>query len=196
MSTDARREQLLRIGAQLFAEKPYDEVWVSEVADRAGVSRGLLYHYFPTKQDFAIAITQAACGHMFATTRPDPTLPVDQQLREVLNTYLRFAEEHEDAYRAMHRGLIANPQVRALRKRDLAEHERRVLAAFATEPEPPELLRVAVRGWLAFVIAANLDWLDHRSVSREEILDLCVHNLLDLVAAATLSRMQIKGHRP
>lgn len=184
MSTDDRRDQLLRIGARLFAEKPYDEVRITEVADRAGVSRGLLYHYFPTKQDFAIAITQVACGHMFAATQPDPGAPVDQQLRLVLDAYLRFAEEHEDSYRAMHRGLIADARVRAIREQDLAGHESRVLAAFGAGPEPPALLRVAVRGWLAFVIAACLEWLDHRTVGRGEVVDLCTRTLVALVAVA------------
>lgn len=183
MSTDDRRDQLLRIGARLFAEKPYDEVRITEVADRAGVSRGLLYHYFRTKQDFAIAITQVACGHVFAAAQPDPAAPVEEQLRLVLDAYLRFAEEHRDSYRAMHRGLIADAQVRAVRERDLADHESRVLAAFGAGPTPPALLRVAVRGWLAFVIAACLEWLDDRTVGREEVVALCVRNLVDLMAA-------------
>jgi AcrR family transcriptional regulator len=49
LSPERRREQLLQIGARLFAEHPYEDVWIEEVAELAGVSRGLLYHYFPTK---------------------------------------------------------------------------------------------------------------------------------------------------
>lgn len=50
LSTEERREQLLSVGARLFSESPYDEVWIEQVAEIAGVSRGLLYHYFPTKR--------------------------------------------------------------------------------------------------------------------------------------------------
>ena len=52
MSTDARREQLLAAGAELLGRRPYDEVSIEEIAAAAGVSKGLLYHYFPTKKDF------------------------------------------------------------------------------------------------------------------------------------------------
>lgn len=182
-TTEARRGQLLQLGAQLFAERPYDEVQVTEVADLAEVSRGLLYHYFPTKQDFAIAITQTACGHAFAETQPDPDRPAAEQVREVLDAYLRFAGENEHGFRAMHRGLIADAEVRAIRQRDLADHERRVLALLSPGAEPPAALRTAVRGWLAFVIAVVLDWLEHRTISRDEAVEVCVRALLRGVVA-------------
>lgn len=183
LSVDDRRSELLRIGAELFAEHPYEDVRISRVADLAGVSRGLLYHYFPTKQDFAIAVTQQACGHLFAGFEPEPAGTPEVQLRAVLDAYVQFAAENEHSYRAMHTGLVADPVVRELRRADLAGHERRVLAAFVPDGEPAEALVVAVRGWLAFVIAVCLDWLDRRSVPRAELVELCVRALLDIVAA-------------
>ncbi|WP_109474527.1 TetR/AcrR family transcriptional regulator [Ornithinimicrobium cavernae] len=181
MSTDARRGQLLQIGAELFATTPYDAVRITEVADRAGVSRGLLYHYFPTKREFAIAVTQSVCSDVFHDAQPDGGWPVEQQLRFVLDAYVRFAEENRAGYRAMHRGLIADPEVRELRRQDLARDEQRVLEAFGALPEPPEVLRLAVRGWLALVIALCLEWLDGPAVDRDALLDLMVGSLLDLV---------------
>jgi AcrR family transcriptional regulator len=58
LSTGERREQLLSVGARLFSESPYDDVWIEQVAEIAGVSRGLLYHYFPTKRDFFAAVVE------------------------------------------------------------------------------------------------------------------------------------------
>lgn len=194
LSVDDRRAELLLIGAELFAERPYDEVRITQVADLAGVSRGLLYHYFPTKQAFAIAVTQQACGHLFADAEQsaglDPGGSPVEQLRLVLDGYIQFAADNERPYRAMHTGLVADPVVRELRRKDLAEHERRVLAAFVVDTEPSEELRVAVRGWLAFVIAICLDWLERRSLSRAEIVELCVRALLDIVAAHEGRRSQ------
>ncbi|MGW2857715.1 helix-turn-helix domain-containing protein, partial [Streptomyces sp. NPDC001215] len=62
LSTGERREQLLAVGARLFSENPYDEVWIEQVAEIAGVSRGLLYHYFPTKRDFFAAVVERAAA--------------------------------------------------------------------------------------------------------------------------------------
>ena len=58
LSTAERREQLLSVGARLFSDGPYDEVRIERVAEIAGVSRGLLYHYFPNKRDFFAAVVE------------------------------------------------------------------------------------------------------------------------------------------
>ena len=50
LEPDARRAHLLAVGATVFGTKAYDEVQIDQIAQQAGVSRGLLYHYFPTKQ--------------------------------------------------------------------------------------------------------------------------------------------------
>lgn len=177
---EARRDQLLAIGAQLLAERHLDEVQITEIADRAGVSRGLLYHYFPTKQDFAIAVARSACAEVFAA-EPDPALPIAERARRVLEAYVEFAEGNQDAYRAMHTSLMADPRVRELRAADLADHERRVLGAFGVA-EPSSMLRAAVRGWLAFVIAVIVDWLaDRGGMSREDVAELCTRTLVDVV---------------
>lgn len=55
MTTDARREQLLASGVELLRRRPQHEVSIEEIAEAAGVSKGLLYHYFPTKTDFIVA---------------------------------------------------------------------------------------------------------------------------------------------
>ena len=75
LSTDARREQLLASGARLLATRPYDEVSIEEIARAAGVSKGLLYHYFPTKKDFLIAALERGQDELAALTAPDPDLP-------------------------------------------------------------------------------------------------------------------------
>lgn len=184
MSTDARREQLLEVGARLFARRPYDEVAIGDIAGEAGVSRGLMYHYFPTKQDLAVAVTQAACAAVFADAEPEPARPVEELLREVLLGYVAFAVAHENGFRAMHTGLVADPRVRELRAQDLAQHERRVLTAMGAPDDPPPVLMTAVRAWLAFVIRAVLDWLDQRETPREQLVDVCVAALFASVRAA------------
>jgi AcrR family transcriptional regulator len=184
MSTDARREQLLEVGARLFSQRPYDEVAIGDIATEAGVSRGLMYHYFPTKQDLAVAVTQAACATVFAEAEPDAGRSIEEQLREVLLGYVAFAVEHENGFRAMHTGLVADPKVRELRAQDLAEHERRVLTAMGAPEGAPPVLVTAVRAWLAFVIRAVLDWLDQRETPRERLVDVCIATLLAAVTTA------------
>ncbi|MFH0519417.1 TetR/AcrR family transcriptional regulator [Streptomyces sp. M41] len=188
LSTEERREQLLAVGARLFSESPYDDVWIEQVAEIAGVSRGLLYHYFPTKRDFFAAVVERESGRMLRMTAAVPGVPVREQLTAGLDTFLEYVEAHAHGYRAFHRADAAGDQaVRTVYQRALAAQEKQILAAMAADPEfgpaveqRPEV-RVAVRGWLAFTTAVCLEWLRGSDLSREQVRDLCARALLGVV---------------
>src|SRR5689334_5160852 len=157
LSTPGRREQPLAGGAKPFPESPYDDVWIEQVAEIAGVSRGLLYHYFPTKRDFFAAVVERESERMLRMTTAVPGVPVREQLTAGLDTYLGYVEAHAHGFRAFHRADAAGDQaVRRVYPRALAAQEKQILAALAADPEfgpgfdgPPQV-RLAVRGWLAF----------------------------------------------
>ena len=78
LDNDARRAQLLELGQKAFAERTYDEVSIDDIARAAGISKGLLYHYFPTKRDLYVTLTAdarqvAAHGPSTATAQPTVT---------------------------------------------------------------------------------------------------------------------------
>src|SRR4051812_24682389 len=93
MSTAARREQLLAAGAELLGRRPYDQVSIEEIAAAAGVSKGLLYHYFPTKKDFVVAALRRGERELEELTALDPGLPPPEQLSAGLDHFLDFVEE-------------------------------------------------------------------------------------------------------
>ncbi|MEV7289338.1 helix-turn-helix domain-containing protein [Streptomyces sp. NPDC093252] len=189
LSTGQRRAQLLSVGARLFSEHPYDEVRIERVAELAGVSRGLLYHYFPTKRDFFAGVVERESERMLRMTAPRPGVPVRDRLTEGLDTYLEYVREHAHGYRAFHRADAAGDQaVRRIYQRALAAQERQILAALAADPEfgpvvaaRPEL-RLAVRGWLAFTTSVCLEWLRRPELTREQVRELCARALLGVIA--------------
>ncbi|KUO06448.1 TetR/AcrR family transcriptional regulator [Streptomyces caeruleatus] len=188
LSTQERREQLLTVGARLFSESPYDEVWIEQVAEIAGVSRGLLYHYFPTKRDFFAAVVERESERMLRMTAAVPGVPVRAQLAAGLDTYLEYVEAHAHGYRAFHRADAAGDQaVRKVYQRALAAQEKQILAAMAADPEFGPVfeerldVRLAVRGWLAFTTAVCLEWLRGADLSREQVRDLCARALLGVI---------------
>ena len=71
-----RREELLDTAAARFAEKPYEDVLMEDIAARAGVSRALLYHYYPNKRDLYVAIFRRASNRFLARVSPDGQLPL------------------------------------------------------------------------------------------------------------------------
>ncbi|QNP74447.1 TetR/AcrR family transcriptional regulator [Streptomyces roseirectus] len=189
LSTGERREQLLSVGACLFSESPYDEVRIERVAEIAGVSRGLLYHYFPTKRDFFAAVVERESERMLRLTAAVPGVPVREQLSAGLDVFLGYVEQHAHGFRAFHRADASGDQaVRRVYQRALAAQERQILAALAADPEfgplfgeRPEV-RLAVRGWLAFMTSVSLEWLRGGELSRGQVRELCARALLGVLA--------------
>ncbi|MEH0573727.1 MULTISPECIES: TetR/AcrR family transcriptional regulator [Streptomyces] len=190
LSTGERREQLLSVGARLFSESPYDEVWIEQVAEIAGVSRGLLYHYFPTKRDFFAAVVERESERMLRMTAAVPGVPVREQLAAGLDAFLEYVETHAHGYRAFHRADAAGDQaVRKVYQRALVAQERQILAALGADPEfgpvfeqRPDV-RLAVRGWLAFTTAVCLEWLRGPDLPRDQVRELCTRALLGVMSA-------------
>ncbi|WP_405626327.1 TetR/AcrR family transcriptional regulator [Streptomyces sp. NBC_01396] len=189
LSTEERREQLLSVGARLFSESPYDEVWIEQVAEIAGVSRGLLYHYFPTKRDFFAAVVERESERMLRMTAAVPEVPAREQLAAGLDTFLEYVHAHAHGFRAFHRADAAGDQaVRRVYQLAVAAQERQILATLAADPELGLLaqqrpdLQLAVRGWLAFTTAVCLEWLRGSDLTREQVRDLCARTLLGAIA--------------
>ena len=188
LSTEERRAQLLAVGARLFSESPYDEVWIEQVAEIAGVSRGLLYHYFPTKRDFFAAVVERESERMLRMSEAVPGVPAREQLTAGLDTYLEYVQEHAHGYRAFHRADAAGDQtVRKIYRRAQAAQVRQIVATLAADPEFGPVVEarpdvaLAVRGWLAFTTQVCLEWLRGSELSREQVRDLCARALLGVI---------------
>jgi AcrR family transcriptional regulator len=179
LAPELRREQLLDLGAELFAAEPYERVHIERVAEMAGVSRGLLYHYFPTKRAFFAALVERSVQHLMAATAPDPALSPLDQLRHGIDAYLAHCRANSHAARAVHLGAAsADPDVLAIIERDHRVQEKRILGVLEPWRTPHPLLVIAVRAWLLFLRTAWLEWIDHPEVPRDEIRDVCVAALL------------------
>ncbi len=131
---EERREELLRIGLELFSTRAYEEVWIEEIVERAGISRGLLYHYFPTKRDFYVAVTRLAATEAGELSAPDPSLPPAEQLRAAIDVFVGYAEEHPEGFLTAWRGAAAgDPEVRAIGQQARERHTARILTAVAID---------------------------------------------------------------
>jgi AcrR family transcriptional regulator len=180
---DERRRRLLEVGAHAFTERSYDEVSMSDLARAAGISKGLLYHYFPSKRDLFVATLAAAAGEVAAVTAPDPSLPPAEQLAGSVSAYLAWIEDNASGYRRLLESAGSQDV------RDLIEEvrERTVdqIATGVSGGEPRPALRVAVRAWLWGMDGAILDWLDRGDVTRDQVRDLLVATFAGALAAAT-----------
>jgi AcrR family transcriptional regulator len=185
LDVDERRAQLLALGLDLFSERAYDAISIDEIALAAGISKGLLYHYFPTKRDFYAAAIREASRQLLEITRPDEGAPPLLRLRAVIDAYLGYVERRGPAYSALLRGGIGSDVSVAAIVQETRDSflERLLQVVPASEMSPA--LRVTLRGWIGFVEAASLDWVEQKELGREALGDLLAEVLTQAIAVAT-----------
>ncbi|MCW3046313.1 MAG: Transcriptional regulator, TetR family protein [Solirubrobacterales bacterium] len=186
LTIDERREQLVRLGTEIFAERPFDEVSIDDIAAAAQISKGLLYHYFPSKRDFYVEVVRCSALEMEALTEPDPSLEPRARRSASLDRYLDYVETHAQGYSTLMRaGIGSDPQVGAVVEEVRARIVDRIVGGMTyTGDEPPAALEIAVRGWVGFAEAASLDWLEHRGLPRDGLRAILVSILGASVDAA------------
>jgi AcrR family transcriptional regulator len=185
LTTDARREQLVALGGEIFSERPFDEVSIDDIAAAAGISKGLLYHYFPSKRDFYVAVVRQAATEMQAVTETSPELEPLERLSAGLDHYLEYVETHARGFATVLRaGIGSDPEVAAIVEDVRAAMAGRILEDLPLGAPAPPGVRIAVRGWVGFAEAASLEWLERGELSRDELRELLVRALTGAVAAA------------
>lgn len=184
LSADDRRRQLVAIGLSKIVETPIQDLSLDDVAAEAGISRGLLFHYFPTKTDFYLACIAAAGRRMLRTTAPDEDLPGEQQVEMVTRLMVEQIERRRDFYLALVHGHgVADPRVSEVMESVRDGSTDRVVAALGV----PERQRDVVRAWWAYTEDRALTWsavpTGERPVPVSELVAECVaalHALLSL----------------
>jgi AcrR family transcriptional regulator len=183
LQVDERRRQLLELGAELFAKHSYAELSMAKIAREAGISKALLYHYFPSKQDYFVATLQQGAEEIARRTEPDPDLPPFEALAASLDAFLGWIEENEIAYRKLMESAGEVPEVKSLVDGIRDATSARILDGLGADPPAPKQ-RAAVRGWLWFMDGVVLDWLEHRDMSRTEVRDFLLGSLAGSLTAA------------
>jgi AcrR family transcriptional regulator len=184
LDVDERRRRLLELGARLFTEHAYDELSMAQIAKHAGISKALLYHYFPSKEAYFVATLEEKAAELQERTLPDPSLPPLEQLSASLDAYLRWIEENASSYDKMIRSAGAVPEVRQLVDRVRAATAQRIVDGLTQGKPATPALRTVVRGWLGFIDGACLDWVKHRDLDRQTLHGLILATLLGAVLAA------------
>jgi AcrR family transcriptional regulator len=180
---DDRRRQLIGIGLEILSTKPIHALSVDEVAARAGISRGLLFHYFDTKQDYYAAVVRAAGRRLLGAAQAGPEVAADRRLAAVVAAFVGFVERHRDPYVAfLHGGAGGDPQIQAIYEEVRNALTDRALAA--TEAPATPVTRLAVRGWWSLVESLAVDHAGQppADVTTEALVSYAVDALPGLLA--------------
>jgi AcrR family transcriptional regulator len=175
LSADERRRQLVAIGLAKIVETPIQDLSMDDIATEAGISRGLLFHYFPTKTDFYLACIAAAGRRILRTTAPDEDAPGEAQVEMTTRLMIEQIERRRGFYLALVHGHgVADPRVSEVMDSVRDGSTQRVMVAL----DVPEARRDVVRAWWAYTEDRALTWSavppGERPVSLSQLVVECV----------------------
>jgi len=173
LGVDERRAQLLELGMQLFSGHSFEELSVDDISRAAGISKGLIYHYFESKRGFYVACIRASAEQLRSDTEHAVEAAPLDQLRAGLDAYLGYVERHARAYLTLFRGGIGfDPEVGKIVEETRQHFVERMLQNLDAHVAKLPRVRNALRGYIGFVEAAAMDWADHHDVDRDALLEL------------------------
>ena len=136
LDVDERRRQLLDASAEVFTERPYEAVSMNEIAARVGISKGLLYHYFSSKEELFRTTLETAARDLAERIAPSPELPPADQVRAALDAFIDWIEVHEASYVRLVEDAGSVSGVRELLAR-VRQQSAALIAEQAVKGDPP-----------------------------------------------------------
>ena len=187
LDPDARRRQLLDAGFELIQTRPFSQVTADEVARAVGVSKGLVFHYFPTNRDLQVAIVRVAAAELLSRLTMDPGLPPQERLGAGLEAFVGFIETQPANYLAVARSVGSDPALLEVFEETRGVVVDLILSAIGLAENPPAGLRIVVRGWIAMVEESVLHWLQGSSVPRDQLLGFLQRAAANMLPDALLT---------
>ncbi|MFE0798977.1 TetR/AcrR family transcriptional regulator [Streptomyces sp. NPDC058812] len=185
MGVEERRQQLIGVALDLFSRRSPDEVSIDEIASAAGISRPLVYHYFPGKLSLYEAALQRASDDLAARFVEPHEGPLGARLLRVMGRYFDFVDEHGPGFSALMRG---GPAVGSSTTNALVDSVRQAayvqILSHLGVTDPPARLELVVRSWISLAESTALIWLDGRRIPRAELEVQLVHDFAALVAVS------------
>ncbi|MFJ4683185.1 TetR/AcrR family transcriptional regulator [Streptomyces sp. NPDC091377] len=185
MGVEERRQQLIGVALELFSRRSPDEVSIDEIASAAGISRPLVYHYFPGKLSLYEAALKRASddlAHRFVEPHEGP---LGARLLRVMGRFFDFVDDHGPGFSALMRG---GPAVGSSTTNALIDSVRQAayeqIIAHLGVTDPPARLELVVRSWISLAESTALIWLDGRRIPRAELEVQLVHDFAALAAVS------------
>jgi AcrR family transcriptional regulator len=194
MGVEERRQQLIGVALDLFSQRSPDEVSIDEIASAAGISRPLVYHYFPGKLSLYEAALKRAAEDLAGRFDEPHEGPLGARLLRVMGRYFDFVDEHGPGFSALMRGGPAVPadgvgsREHASATNALIDSVRQaaylqILSHLGVTDASPRL-ELVVRSWISLAESTALIWLDGRRIPRAELEVQLVHDFAALAAVS------------
>ncbi|MGW0704024.1 TetR/AcrR family transcriptional regulator [Streptomyces sp. NPDC002867] len=185
MGVEERKQQLIGVALELFSHRSPDDVSIDEIAAAAGISRPLVYHYFPGKQSLYEAALRRAADELARRFEEPHDGPLGARLLRVMGRFFDFVDEHGPGFSALMRG---GPAVGSSTTNAMIDEVRQAafdqILAHLGIGTPSPRLELVVRSWVSLAESTALLWLDGRSIPRAELELQLVHDFAALTAVS------------
>lgn len=184
LSVEERREQLLNLGQELFSQRPFADISVDEIADAANISKGLLYHYFPSKRDLYLACVERASRALVTASEPSLALLPAARLKASLDAFIDYVESNLLSFATLLQG-GANGDADVDRilsgmRRSFIDRTARDLGVAA----PSVSTRMCLLGYIGFTSYTCMAWAKAPQVGRDALRLMLEEALLAAVGTA------------
>ncbi|KAB1150808.1 TetR/AcrR family transcriptional regulator [Streptomyces luteolifulvus] len=174
----ARRAELISIGRRLFADTSYDALSMDDIARQAHVAKGLIYYYFQSKRGYYLAIIQDSVADLVTYAASGLELPPVDRVHRTIDSYLRYAEHNQAAYRTIVSGGVGfDTEVHAVRDGVRAAIVSTIAEGAYGRVDIAPLARIGLLAWVCSVEGATLDWIARPELSRATMCELLVRTL-------------------
>lgn len=185
LSRAARREQLISAAIPVLASEGLSGFSLDEIAERADVTRNLLYHYFPRgREDVVLAVAEAVGHRLTDDWLTDEAVPVEERIAANIGRMVEHAAGPSDAWRIYQ---LARGSADPLLRETVTRFESTVIESISLNQlgtaDPPGLVRVALQGYLAF-FAVTLDAGGTAAIETERLLAFLNETLAATLRAA------------
>ncbi|WP_107083869.1 TetR/AcrR family transcriptional regulator [Streptomyces viridochromogenes] len=185
LGVEERRQQLIGVALELFSQRSPDDVSIDEIASAAGISRPLVYHYFPGKLSLYEAALKRASDDLAGRFVEPHEGPLGARLLRVMRRFFDFVDDHGPGFAALMRG---GPAVGSTATNALIDSVRQAayvqILSHLDVANPPARLELVVRSWISLAESTALIWLDGRRIPRAELEVQLVHDFAALAAVS------------
>jgi AcrR family transcriptional regulator len=192
LQVDERRRLLIETGSALFAEHAFEEISMRQIAQAAGISKSLLYHYFRSKTELFKAAVEEHASELQSLIQPAGDGNPLEELSRSLDAYLAWIQANARTWSKLMQSASTLPEARGIVEDFRARTLQQILRRVTTNRTPRPALRTALKGWLGYIDAAILDWIDARDLRREQIRDLLIASFGAALLAAQNADPKIK----
>ncbi len=184
LEPDARRDLILDAARRVFVRSNPDSASTSEIAREAGVTRGLVHHYFGTKRKLYLAVVEDLAATLPDLVRTDVAgLPVDQMVDANVTSWLDSIDRERDLWLALLGVEVVgrDPELEAIMSGARDAVIDRMAGNQARGAEPTDELRLVLRVFLGAAEAAAREWALHERASRDQVHAVLKGTLLAMV---------------